>query len=75
MSVNTIVCIPDLVIIKYFGNNTIEIKRIVFTYPDLLPSALIVSPKVVRVITRGFVREKATGNKFVNIKTHSHKLI
>jgi len=25
-SVNTIVCIPDLVIIKYFGNNTIEIK-------------------------------------------------
>jgi len=34
------VCIPDLVIIKYFGNNTIEIKRIAFTYPDLLPSAL-----------------------------------
>ena len=31
MSVNTTVCIPDLVIIKYFGNNTIEIKRIVFT--------------------------------------------
>ena len=27
-SVNTIVCIPDLVIIKYFRNNTIEIKRI-----------------------------------------------
>ena len=26
-SVNTIVCIPDLVIIKYFENNTIEIKR------------------------------------------------
>jgi len=39
-SVNIIVCIPDLVIIKYFGNNTIEIKRIAFTYPDLLPSAL-----------------------------------
>jgi hypothetical protein len=36
------VCIPDLVIIKYFGNNTIEIKRIVFTYADLLPSALFV---------------------------------
>jgi len=31
------VCIPDLVIIKYFVNNTAEIKRIVFTYPDLLP--------------------------------------
>ena len=40
-SVNTIVCIPDLVIIKYIGNSTIEIKRIVFTYPDLLPSALV----------------------------------
>jgi len=25
-SANTIVCMPDLVIIKYFGNNTIEIK-------------------------------------------------
>jgi len=25
-SVNTIVCIPDLFIVKYFGNNTIEIK-------------------------------------------------
>jgi len=25
-SVNTVVCIPDLVIVKYFGNNTIEIK-------------------------------------------------
>ena len=35
---NNIVCVPDLVIIKYFGNNAIEIKRIVFTYPDLLPS-------------------------------------
>jgi len=23
-SVNTIVCVPDLVILKYFGNNTIE---------------------------------------------------
>ena len=31
MSVNIIVCLPDLVIITYFGNNTIEIKRIVFT--------------------------------------------
>ena len=40
--INTIVCVPDLVIIKYFRNNTIEIKRIVFTYPDLLPSDLIV---------------------------------
>jgi len=30
-SVNSILCIPDLVIIKYFGNNTIEIKIIVFT--------------------------------------------
>jgi len=35
------VCITDLIIIKYFGNNTIEIKRIVFTYSDLLPSALV----------------------------------
>ena len=34
-------CITDLIIIKYFGNNTIEIKRIVFTYSDLLPSALV----------------------------------
>ena len=25
-SVNTIVCTPDLVIIKYFGNNIIEIN-------------------------------------------------
>ena len=33
-------CVSDLVIIKYFRNNTIEIKRIVFTYPDLRPSAL-----------------------------------
>ena len=33
-------CIPDLVITKYFGINTIEIKQIVFTYLDLLPSAL-----------------------------------
>ena len=41
-SVNTIVSIPDLVIIKYFGNNTTEIKGIVFTCPDLLPSALVV---------------------------------
>jgi len=40
-SVNTIVCIPDLVI-KYFGNNTGEIKRIVFTYADLLPSVFVV---------------------------------
>jgi hypothetical protein len=35
------VCTPDLIIIKYFGNNTIEIRRIGFTYPDLLPSALV----------------------------------
>jgi len=43
------VCIPDLVIIKYFGNNTIEIKRIVFTYPDLLPSALVVKLELIHV--------------------------
>ena len=49
MSVNTIVCIPDLVIIKYFGNNTIEIKRIVFTYPDLLPPALVVKFELIHV--------------------------
>jgi len=30
------VYIPDLVIIKYFGNNTIEIKRLVLTFPDLI---------------------------------------
>ena len=34
-------CIPDLVI-KYFWNNTGEIKRIVFTYADLLPSVFVV---------------------------------
>ena len=42
-------CIPDLVVIKYFGNNTIEIKRIVFTYPDLLPSALLIELELIRV--------------------------
>jgi len=36
------VFIPDLVIVKYFRNNTVEIKTIVFTYPDLLSSALVV---------------------------------
>jgi len=46
-SVNTIVCIPDLVIIKYFGNNNTEIKRIVFTYQDLLPSALVVEMELI----------------------------
>ena len=35
-------CIPNLVIVKYFRNNTIEIKRIVFTYPELLQSAHLV---------------------------------
>ena len=39
--------ISDLVIIKYFGNNTTEIKRIVFTYPDLLPSALVVELELI----------------------------
>ena len=48
-SFNTNVCIPDLVIIKYFRNNTIEIKRIVFTYPDLLLSALVVELKLIHV--------------------------
>ena len=42
-------CIPDLVITKYFGNNTIEIKRIVFTCPDLLPSALVVELELIHV--------------------------
>ena len=42
-------CIPDLVIIKYFGNDTIEIKGIVSTYPDLLPSALVVELELIRV--------------------------
>ena len=42
-------CIPYLIIIKYFGNNTIEIKRIVFTYPDLLPSALVIELKLIHV--------------------------
>ena len=41
--------IPDLVIIKYLGNNTIEIKRMVFTYPDLLPSALVVELELIHV--------------------------
>jgi len=43
------VCIPDLVITKYFGNNTIEIKRIVFMYSDLLPSALVVELELIHV--------------------------
>jgi len=43
------VCIPDLVIIKYSGNNNIEIKRIVFTYPDLLPSVLVVELELIHV--------------------------
>ena len=42
-------CIPDLVTIKYFGNNTTEIKRIVFTYPDLLPSAFVVELELIHV--------------------------
>ena len=46
-SVNTIVCIPDLVIIKYFGNNTVEIKRIAFTYLDLLPLLIQRHPSVI----------------------------
>jgi len=46
------VYIPDLVIIKYFGTNTIEIKRIVFTYPDLLPSALVVELELIHVYLR-----------------------
>ena len=48
-SVNTIVCVPDLAIINYFVNNTIEIKRIVFTYPDLLPFALVVELELIHV--------------------------
>jgi hypothetical protein len=42
-------CIPDLVIIKCFGNNTTEIKRIVTTYPDLLPSSLVVELELIHV--------------------------
>ena len=41
--------ITDLVIIKYFGNIIIEIKRVVFTYPDLLPSALVVEVELIHV--------------------------
>jgi len=37
------VCVPDLVIIKYFGNNTVEIKRIVFTYPVIYYHPLHIS--------------------------------
>jgi len=51
-SVNTIVRICDLVIIIYFGNNTIEIKRTVFTYPDLLTSALVVELELIHVYRR-----------------------
>jgi len=43
------VCVSDLVIIKYFGNNTIEITRIVFTCPDLLSSALVVELGLIHV--------------------------
>jgi len=51
-SVNTIVCILDLVNIKYFGNNTIEIKNIVFTCPDLLTiRGLNVELELIHVIT------------------------
>ena len=57
-SVNTTVCTPDLVIIKYFGNSTIEIKRLVFTYPNLLPSALIVVLELICVYrTVGIMEE------------------
>ena len=65
-SVNTIVCIPDLVIIKYFGNNTIEIKRIVFTYPDLLPSALVVELELTHVYRTMYIKCTAivTSHKF-----------
>ena len=48
-SVNTIMFIPDLVIIKYCGNNTIEIKRTVFTNSDLLPSSLVVQLELIHV--------------------------
>jgi len=34
--------LTDLVITKYFGNSTTKIKRIAYTYPDLLPSAFVV---------------------------------
>jgi len=37
--------ILDLVIIKYFGNNIIESKRIVFTYPDLVTLSCILIAK------------------------------
>ena len=47
--VNTIVCTPDLVIIKYIGNNNIEIERIVFTYPHLLPSTFVVELELIHV--------------------------
>ena len=47
--VNNVVCVSDLVIIKYFGNNTIELKRLVFTCPDLLPSALVVELQPIHV--------------------------
>jgi len=50
-SVNTIVCTPDLVIIKYFGNNTVEIIRIVSTYPDLLPSLAYRASKLLAIMT------------------------
>jgi len=51
-SVNTIVCILDLVNIKYFGNNSIEIKNIVFTCPDLLTiRGLNVELELIHVIT------------------------
>jgi len=43
------VYIPDSVIIKCYGSNTIEIRRIVSTYPDLLPSALVVELELIHV--------------------------
>ena len=41
--------IADLVIVKYFGNNTLELKILVFTYPDLLPSAFVVELELIHV--------------------------
>ena len=42
-------CIPDLDIIKYFGNDTIEIKRTIFKYSNLLHSAFVVEMELIHV--------------------------
>ena len=67
-------CIPDLVIIKYFGNNTTEIKRIVLTYPDLLPSTLVVELELIPVYRNKSHLVGQLLNSIHNAQTHVYKI-